>query len=317
MPGETERLRERLQQVNPHPADPSVAGLLTMADTVSAHLLATALHRAGRRATVLAGSQLGLTTDSTYMWARVREVDPAPLVGALAEHDVVVIPGGQAVDAHNRPTWLGKNSSDLSALLVAAVVGAGECEIHSDVDGIYSADPNLVTGTRLLPAVSYEVATALSLHGAKVLHRRAVRLAQQHGIAIVCRHNRAPFPAGTTISAVGSPTEAVIVNRRSVVLGYQDDAQADLAHAAFHAQGVDTTRLEGAPQVAVIGGYLDLEEFQRRHHLPPARVEGIPVCEVHGSRVTTHLAPDEYEAVVLAQRLHDDIAAPARRLTSV
>lgn len=237
MPGETEALRERLLTVAPHPADECASALLTLADTVSAHLLTAALRHLGRRATVLAGHQTGFTTAESFMWARLDRIDPAPLRAAFAEHDLVVVPGGQAVDDLGRPTWLGKNSSDLSAVAAAVALGADTCEIHSDVAGIHSCDPNLITGTRLLEHVSYDDATMMSGHGAKVLHDRSVRLAREHGVKIVCRRNTAPFPSGTVIEADAAPTDAVILNSRSVVLRYPDQPSAERAHTAFRLDG--------------------------------------------------------------------------------
>ncbi|GAA0917348.1 aspartate kinase [Streptomyces thermoalcalitolerans] len=310
MPGETEKLRGLLHEANPEPEDATVAGLLTLADTVSAHLLATALHRVGLTATVLAGHQQGLVTDSTFMWAKVKHLDPQPLRRALDDHQVVIVPGGQAADAQGRPTWLGKNSSDLSAVLVAAALGADRVEIHSDVDGIYSADPNVVNGARLLPEVTYDTAALMSLYGAKVLHRRSVRTAKQHGITLVCRHNRPPFPAGTVISGKGAPAAGVVANTRSKVLAYATAAEADLAHSVFHAEGIDTVRIEDGPHLVVVGGYLDIDRFQRVHGLPQARVVGIPVTEITGSRATTHIADDAEQARQLAQKLHDALPEP-------
>ncbi|MFJ8142962.1 aspartate kinase [Streptomyces sp. NPDC096013] len=310
MPGETEKLRARLHEANPQPEEASVAGLLTLADTVSAHLLASALHRIGVTATVLAGHQQGLVTDSTFMWAKVESLDAAPLRRALEDHQVVIVPGGQAADRYGRPTWLGKNSSDLSAVLVAAAVGAHECEVHSDVDGIYSADPHAISGARLLREVTYDTASLMSLYGAKVLHRRSVRTARQHGIKLVCRHNRAPFTAGTVISGDGAPASGIVLNTRSQVLGYDTEAQADLAHSVFHTEGVDTVRLEDGPHLVVVGGYLDINRFQRLHDLPEARVLGIPVTEITGTRATTHIAADAEHARQLAQKLHDALPTP-------
>ncbi|MFB7497688.1 aspartate kinase [Streptomyces sp. NPDC056161] len=310
MPGETEKLRGLLHEANPQPEDATVAGLLTLADTVSAHLLAAALHRVGLTATVLAGHQQGLVTDSTFMWAKVARLDAEPLRRAFDEHQVVIVPGGQAADAQGRPTWLGKNSSDLSAVLVAAALGADRVEIHSDVDGIYSADPNAVTGARLLPEVTYDTASLMSLYGAKVLHRRSVRTAKQHGIVLVCRHNRAPFPSGTVIGGDGAPAAGVVANTRSEVLAYDTAAAADLAHSVFHAEGIDTVRLEDGPHLVVVGGYLDVGRFQRMHDLPEARIVGIPVTEIIGSRATTHLAADAEQARQLAQKLHEALPEP-------
>ncbi len=307
MPGETERLRERLHEIDPHPSDDRVAGLLTLADTVSAHLLTAALHRTGRRATVLAGHETGFTTDQGFMWARLRRIDPKPVERAFAGHDVVVVPGGQAVDGRGRPTWLGKNSSDLSAVALAVALGAEQCEIHSDVAGIHSCDPNKVTGTRLLDHVSYDDAATMSRHGAKVLHRRAVRLAERHGVTISCRHNRPPFPPGTLIGAGGATADAVVLNTRSLVLRYPDHESADRAHRAFGTDGVDTVRLDDRPAVALIGGYVDQETSRRRHGLVPGEAAGIPVTEIRRGRTTVHVAADEDEAVRLARTLHDSL----------
>ncbi|WP_394425884.1 amino acid kinase family protein [Streptomyces sp. SGAir0957] len=310
-PGETEQFRERLSQVNAHPEDETVAGLLTLADTVGAQLLATALHRTGRSATVLAGHQLGLTTDSAFMWARLEHTDPAPLRAALSENEVVVVPGGQAADKEGRPTWLGKNSSDLSAVAVAAAVGAARCEVHSDVDGIYSSDPHLITGAQLLHQVSYNTASLMSLYGAKVLHRRSVRLAQRHGIEIVCRYNRDPFTIGTVIGAAGSTVAAVVLNQRSAALRYATDEFADQAYAAFHGANIDVVRLTSGPLVAVTGGFVDLPEFQRRQGITPGEYAGVPVSAIRGSEVVTQLARDEEDALHLSQRLHDHVNRPS------
>ncbi|MGW7413552.1 amino acid kinase family protein [Streptomyces sp. NPDC054863] len=311
MPGETEGLRDRLHQVDPQPSDDRVAGLLTLADTVSAHLLSAALHGIGRRATVLAGHEVGLTTDETFMWARLRHIDPKPLRRALAAHEVVVVPGGQAVDRQGRPTWLGKNSSDLSAVAVAVALGAAQCEIHSDVAGIHSSDPYRVAGTRLLDRVSYSDAALMSRHGAKVLHRRAVRLAECHGVTLVCRLNKAPFASGTVIGAHGSPADAVVLNLRSTVHRYPDHPTADRAHHAFRSDGLDTVRLDERPEVVLIGGYADPGESERRHGLAPGVVAGIPVTAIRGGTPTVHLAEDDDEAVRLAQKLHNNLPAPA------
>ncbi|MFI9778768.1 aspartate kinase (plasmid) [Streptomyces sp. NBC_01003] len=310
-PGETEQFRERLSQVNSHPEDETVAGLLTLADTVGAQLLATALHRAGRSAAVLAGHQLGLTTDSAFMWARLEHTDPEPLRTALRENEVVVVPGGQAADKEGRPTWLGKNSSDLSAVAVAAAVGAPRCEVHSDVDGIYSCDPHLITGAQLLGEVSYNTAALMSLYGAKVLHRRAVRLAQRNKIEIVCRYNRDPFTIGSVIGSAGSSVAAVVLNQRSAALRYESDELADQAYAVFHGANIDVVRLTSGPLVAITGGFVDLPEFQRRNGITPGEYAGVPVTAVRGSQVATQLARDEEDALHLSQRLHDYVNRPS------
>ncbi|MFJ6798065.1 aspartate kinase [Streptomyces sp. NPDC091268] len=312
-PGETEALRERLHGVDPHPRDETLAGLVTLADTVGAQLLAAALQRRGREAGVLAGHRIGLVSDAVFARARLLRIDPGPVAGALRSHEVVIVPGGQAADGRGRPTWLGKNSSDLSAVALAAAVGADLCEIHSDVDGVYSADPHLVPDARLLPRVSYDAASLLSLHGAKVIHRRAVELARRRGVEIVLRHNRAPFAHGTTVGAAGEPVAAVVAGGRSVALRYGSEELADRAHAAFHAAHIDTVRLPDGPLVVVVGGFVDLEDFHRRRALAAPAFAGVPVTVLHGPTARTHLTADEDAALRLARRLHATIDGPGTR----
>ncbi|GHA75973.1 aspartate kinase [Streptomyces termitum] len=303
-PGETEALRERLLGVDPRPEDETLAGLLTLADTTGAQLLAAALHRAGVGSTVLAGARLGLVSDAVFARARLVRTDPGPLASALAAHEVVVVPGGQAVDGRGRPTWLGKNSSDLSAVAVAAAVGARRCEIHSDVDGVYSADPHLVPGARLLPLVSYDTASLLSLHGAKVIHRRAVEMARRCGVELVLRHALPPFARGSRVGARGAPVSAVVLDRRSAALRYRTEEEADRAFAALRAANAEAVRLDGGPLVVAVGGFLDLAEFHRRRGLVPGEAAGVPVTVLRGPVATTRLAADADGAVALARRLH-------------
>ncbi|MGW0393008.1 amino acid kinase family protein [Streptomyces sp. NPDC003042] len=310
MPGETERLRERLVAAQPHPPEETVAGLLTLADTISAHLLAAALHHGGADATVLVGHQLGFTTTGSPMWAQLTAIDPAPLQKALNSHDIVVVPGGQAVDTAGRPSWLGKNSSDLSAVAVAVALGAATCEIHSDVDGVYSCDPHLVPGSALLTALTHARAAEFSRYGAKVLHRRAVSLAEEHGIRISCRSNRPPFTEGTVIGTDSAPTAMVVLNRMSRALLYDSHDQARAAADALTAGGVEvfTADTDEGPCVVISGGYVDLESDHWRTALGAGRPGGIPVVKVGPTDATVHLASGPDEAVQLARHLHDALS---------
>ncbi|MCZ0985632.1 aspartate kinase [Streptomyces diastatochromogenes] len=305
MPGETEKLLGLLHLTDPHPVDATSAALLGLADTASAHLLAGALHHSGVAATVLAGQQLGLVADGDFLSADVDHLDPAPLRRALETYQVVVVPGGQAADRRGRPTRLGPYGAELSAVLVAGALGADRCEIHADVDGVCTADPGLVQGARLLPELSYETAALMARYGTRVLHRPCVRAAEEYGVALVRRRNRAPYPAGTRIGATGVRAAAVVLNTESRVLGYRTDAQADHAHGVLGTEGVDTVRLPGGPQLAVIGGQRDLDRLHRVDDLPEAEVLGVPVTEITGTRATTRIARDPEEAVRLARRLHD------------
>jgi aspartate kinase len=148
----------------------------------------------------------------------------------------------------------------------------------------------------------------MSRYGAKVLHYQGVQTARRYGITLVCRHNRAPFVTGTVIGADVTSGGGIVLNTHSRVLGYSTAAEADVAHRTFAAEGIDTIRLPGSPTLAVVGGYLDIDQFHRAHDLPQARTLGIPVTSIAGTRATTHTATDPSMARELAQRLHEDLS---------
>ena len=136
------------------PMDPELQdGLLTTGETVSAVLAVQAARAVGLRATSLPAPQNGIRTDSDFGRARILETDPRPLRRALDRHDVVVVAGGQASEAHGRVTMMGRKSSDLTAVVLAATLGLGKCEIYSDVPGVYSFDPHREPAARLLERV--------------------------------------------------------------------------------------------------------------------------------------------------------------------
>jgi aspartate kinase len=309
-PGETERLRAEGYAVDPAPGAEALDGLLHHADAVSASLLRIACERRGLRATVLAGHQSGFVSDSTFGNARLRRFGEQQLGAALARQDVVVVPGGQAVDAAGRPTFLGKNTSDLSAVAVAVAVGAAEVEICSDVPGVYDADPNLLAGARLLGTLPYDSALQLSALGAKVLHPRAVRLARDRGVAIVCRLNREPFTVGTTIGPAGQPPYAVVVAGNAVVARCPDLGALTRACEVLTVRGVDALTLPQDVAVAVPGGYVDVAAILAAAGVP-GRVTGEKLVSLaHHGRTVTTVEPSLEVAVRRGQQLLDARPVP-------
>jgi aspartate kinase len=306
MPGETEALRERLSAVNPSASEAGTAGLLTLADVVSAQLLSEAVIAVGGSAVALPPHRNGIVTNRIWMWARIDRLDPSPVRDALAGHDIVVIPGGPAADDVGMPTWMGKNSSDLAAVATAAGLGLPECEIHSDVTGVYSADPRLVRDAEPLPVVSYDTAARLSALGAKVLHRRSVLLAKRLGVRIVCRGNRSPFESGTTITYSAPPVSSVVIDLKSDLIGFDDTETTQLAQAALADNGVHAIIPSDLDRslLAVVGSYSTptryLDRAGIRYHSRPGRL----VSLVEGTSVRSHVADSDDEAVRLGRALH-------------
>lgn len=160
--------------------------LLATGEQVSIALLAMALQDAGVKAVSFTGWQAGIRTERVHGAARIEEVDPAPLQACLEDGSVAVIAGFQGIAA-GAVTTLGRGGSDTTAVAVAAALGAELCEIYTDVDGVYTADPRLVKAARKLDRVSYEEMLELANLGTQVLHPRAVETAKRHSVNLVVR----------------------------------------------------------------------------------------------------------------------------------
>jgi len=171
--------------------------LLSTGEREAMTLLAIAIHALGRRAISLTGSQCGIITDHQHGRARIIEVRPFRILDELAAGHIVIVGGFQGVSYKREVTTLGRGGSDSSAVALAAALSA-DCEIYSDVDGVYSADPSEVPEAQRLPELAYDTMQALARAGAKVLHAQAVQLAEERGIAIYARHSR-PEQRGETI----------------------------------------------------------------------------------------------------------------------
>jgi aspartate kinase len=158
--------------------------VLATGEQVTAGLLALALQDAGVPARSWAGWQLPLQTDERHAKARIRTVEVAAIEGMLAEGGVAVVTGFQGLGADGRVTTLGRGGSDTSAVALAAALGAERCDIYTDVEGIYTADPRIVAPARKLDKITYEEMLELASQGAKVLQTRAVALAMKHQVRI-------------------------------------------------------------------------------------------------------------------------------------
>lgn len=217
----TESWRALLAGVNENPSQKTIGGLLPRADTVGAYLLAAALDAIDVPARVMTADLLGIKTDAVYCNATPQDVDMTAVRDTLAAGQIVIVPGGQAINGEGDMTWLGKNSSDVTAILLAAHLGAKACAICSDVPGVYSADPNTFKNAQLMEKVCYADAIAMSVSGAKVLHHRAVEVARDHGVDLQLRLNRPPFNQGTVVGKTGS-VQAVVPDEKSKVMVFPD-----------------------------------------------------------------------------------------------
>src|SRR5438874_5268964 len=189
----TDELLGLARQVSPDPHRRELDMLLTAGERISMALLGMALHASGVEAVSFTGSQSGIITDGAHTNARILEVRPVRIHEALEKGKVVIVAGYQGVSREKEITTLGRGGSDTTAVALAAALDADVCEICSDVDGVFSADPRIVAGARRLSELSHEEMQELALGGAKVLNAQAVEFARDRGITI---HARSTFVSG-------------------------------------------------------------------------------------------------------------------------
>jgi aspartate kinase len=175
--------------------------LLSTGEQVSIALLTMILKSCGVRAKSFTGQQIGVLTEAEHGCARILTVDAPHILEELQDNDVIVVAGFQGSTVDGDITTLGRGGSDTSAVALAAAVGAGVCHIFTDVDGVFTADPNKVAGAVLIPEIGYDHCFEMARAGAQVIHDRSVTLAKQHGVQIRVRNTFNPGHPGTLICA--------------------------------------------------------------------------------------------------------------------
>ncbi|UCG10368.1 MAG: aspartate kinase [Dehalococcoidia bacterium] len=181
----TDDLIKMAHQVTGRPADRELDVLLSTGELVSSTLLAMALRDKGYEAISLSGAQAGIKTDTTYSSARIRDIDPARVVKELKAGRVVIVAGFQGITEEMDVTTLGRGGSDTTAVALAARLGAEICQLYTDVEGVYTADPRLVPEAQKLTEIGYEEMLELASYGVKVIHPRAVELGELFNIPIL------------------------------------------------------------------------------------------------------------------------------------
>ena len=187
----TDELLDLAREVSPNPPGRELDMLLTAGERISMAVLAMAINDLGYEARSYTGSQAGLITDSAHGKARIVDVTPVRIQEALADGAIPIIAGFQGVSSDTKDiTTLGRGGSDLTAVAIAAALNADVCEIYTDVDGVFSADPRQVPKARQVPRITYDEMMELAAAGAKVLHLRCVEYAKRFGVII---HVRSTF----------------------------------------------------------------------------------------------------------------------------
>jgi aspartate kinase len=209
MAGETNRLLALAHEISSLPDAREVDALAATGEQVSAALMALAIHAEGGKARSFLGHQLKILTDSAFTKARIKAIDAQRLHDALAGGTIAVVAGFQGVDDAGNITTLGRGGSDTSAVAVAAAMGAA-CEIYTDVDGVYTTDPNICPTARKIERISYEEMLELASLGAKVLQIRSVEVAMKYGVPVHVRSSFSDAP-GTWVIGEEQSLESITV----------------------------------------------------------------------------------------------------------
>ncbi len=206
----TDELLEKIRSVNLHPPKREIDMLLSTGEQVSVSLMAMALHGMGIPAVSLNAFQVPMKTTSAFCNARLKKIDTERIENELDAGKVVVVTGFQGVTKFDDVTTLGRGGSDTTAVALAAVLHADACEIYTDVDGVYTADPRQVPTAKKLKTVSYDEMLEMATLGAQVLHNRSVELAKKYGVQVVVRSSLTNEEG--TIIKEGTKVESMIIS---------------------------------------------------------------------------------------------------------
>jgi len=336
----TDELLGLAKKISADPPRRELDMLLTCGERISMALLSMALHEQGVPAISFTGSQSGIITDTAHAQARIIEVKPARLEEALGNGKVVIVAGYQGVSKHREVTTLGRGGSDTTAVALAAALGA-DCEIYSDVDGVFTADPRVVPSAKKLEALTHEEMQELASAGAKVLNAQAVEFAREKGIVI---HARSTHTAGTgtrvelstastsRVKGVTCETDVWVMAVQGAperLLEVLDGAQVKARNVLFDAGGrtmvvVPTQDIHG-PQalraklpegvevledhgtVTCVGTGLNADFSIVRRALGVAAGLGAPVAGAYASALQLTLITKREQVKALTKKLHEEL----------
>ncbi len=211
MSGETNKLISYAEHFTKNPAKKEMDMLLSSGERVTAALLSIALQAKGYDAVAMTGRQAGIVTDDLHTYARIEKIDPTAMQNAIKEGKIVVVAGFQGINKDGSVTTLGRGGSDLSAVALAGALKADQCEIYSDVDGIYTTDPRIEPNAKKLDVISYDEMLELVSLGAKVLQNRSVELAKKLKVKLYARSSFSDNE-GTLITEETENMEEVLVS---------------------------------------------------------------------------------------------------------
>jgi aspartate kinase len=312
----TDELIAMAQALSSDPDPREMDMLLSSGERISCALCAIAINDLGHRAISLTGSQAGIVTDDSHTKARILEVRADRVRAALDEDSIVLVAGFQGVSSTAKNvTTLGRGGSDTTAVAVAAALGAEECEIYTDVPGVFTADPRIVPDARMLRTVSFEEMLEMAASGAGVLQLRSVEYARTHGVRIHCRSSFDDGP-GTVVLEEGTMEQPLITavthatdEARVTLVGVPDElgAAARIFEALAEANVNVDMIVQNEPTSA--GGLAEISFTVPREDLRVSRAALEPLTGEAYARMTTHEEMGKVSIIGAGMRSHPGVAA--------
>ncbi|WP_347754382.1 aspartate kinase [Agrococcus sp. ProA11] len=242
----TDELMQLALGVSSKPVARELDMLLTSGERISTSLLAMALQELGHDAASFTGVQAGLRTDEEFGDARILEVQPGRIQAAIAAGTIPIVAGFQGGSADQGVTTLGRGGSDTTAVALAAALGADICEICTDVDGLFTADPRVVPHAQRLPQLTTEEALELTAHGAKVLHRRSVEIARRHDVPLRVRSS---FGAGAGTWVIDRPIAPELIADPTTATPEEASVEQSIVSGVTHTDDQSMLTVVGVPDV--------------------------------------------------------------------
>ncbi len=316
MAGETDKLLKMARSLSQNPGRREIDLLLSSGERISAALLALALQARGIPALSMTGRQIGMQTDSTHTRARILNIDTRRACKLLEENHVLVVAGFQGINAEGDVTTLGRGGSDTSAVALAVVLGAKQCEIYTDVDGVYTADPRIVPQARRLDVVSYDEMLEMASLGAKVLQIRCVEFAHKYQMPLIVKSSFIEGDHGTLICEEDPNMEQPVVsgvmcdkNQAKITLKEVPD-QPGIAANIFEPLASASISVDMIIQNVSEQGHTDLSFTLAREELEEAMVIMNKVAKkIHATHVSADAKIAKVSIVGAGMRSHSGVAA--------
>ncbi len=313
--GVTNELIDRAKSLNPNPDEREMDALLAIGEQETIALTAIALHAIGVPAVSRTGPQAGIITDDAHTRARILDVTGGDIKGQLDDGKVVIVAGFQGLSQDHEVTTLGRGGSDLSAIALAWALKADICQIYTDVDGVYTADPRVVPDARKLDVLSYDEMLELASSGSKVMQARSVEFAQKYDVIFEVRSSFNDEP-GTIVKAEAPNMEQILVrgvavdkNQVKLTLSELPD-RPGVAAMLFQSLGADGVVVDMIIQNIGRGGLANISFTVAKEDLPRSeKVAKDVIAQLGGGKLLPPANMAKVSAVGIGMRTHSGVAA--------